>query len=112
MRRVLLALAVVASLARAEAAVGVAVAVSPDTFLPRAVIPAGVELTFVQADPLAGHDLVSLMRGPDGAWLFATDGVMPVGSVSPVRGTSGLEPGQYPFTCTQHPQMNGVLVVV
>lgn len=56
------------------------------------------------------HNVFSTSRGPDGRELFYSGTISP-GNESPVSGTQYLQAGGYPFVCTIHPGMDGLLTV-
>jgi polyvinyl alcohol dehydrogenase (cytochrome) len=88
----------------AQAAEGQAYAAAMTYATPVVALGKGDTLKFTNLDPLASHDLAS----DDGK--FASD-VIPAGQSSPVRGVEGLAPGAYPFHCTLHTWMRGVVNV-
>lgn len=74
-------------------------------------IEPGARVTFNNpAGSPALHNVYATSKGPDGKKLFYS-GTIPPGSQSPVAGTEYLEVGSYPFVCTLHPGMAGVLQV-
>ncbi|MFM9077948.1 MAG: hypothetical protein ACKORM_07000 [Solirubrobacterales bacterium] len=56
------------------------------------------------------HNVYSKGTGPDGGSLFYSKTIGP-GMTTPVDGTEYLATGRYPFVCTLHSGMNGVLDV-
>lgn len=56
------------------------------------------------------HNVYSKGTGPDGGSLFYSKTIGP-GMTTPVDGTEYLPTGRYPFVCTLHSGMNGVLDV-
>jgi plastocyanin len=58
----------------------------------------------------AFHNVYATGKGPDGRSLFFSETIAP-GNDVPVRGTQYLGAGNYPFACTLHPGMDGVLQV-
>lgn len=58
----------------------------------------------------AFHNVYATGKGPDGRSLFFSETIAP-GNDVPVRGTQYLDAGNYPFACTLHPGMDGVLQV-
>jgi len=77
---------------------------------PTIVVPQGASLQFVQLDPSARHDVVSLYvvnRKP----LFATSRTAAFGETLTVGGVEKLKPATYPFTCSIHNWMSGELIV-
>lgn len=58
----------------------------------------------------APHNVYATGKGPDGRELFFSESILP-GNVTPVRGTQYLQAGSYPFVCTFHPGMDGILEV-
>lgn len=58
----------------------------------------------------APHNVYSKGTGPDGGSLFYSKTIGP-GATTPVDGTEYLTAGRYPFFCTLHSGMNGVLQV-
>lgn len=113
--RALAVLACIALCAPANAAQApsVAAAIPRNQFVPRVVVPQGGTVSFVQADALDRHDLVSLWAGPDRKPLFSTGpGLIDFGQVVDVSGVPALRAGTYPFYCTEHPRMYGQLIVV
>lgn len=56
------------------------------------------------------HNVYSTSRGPDRRELFFSETIRP-GSASEVAGTQYLKSGSYPFVCTLHPGMDGILEV-
>ena len=56
------------------------------------------------------HNVYSKGTGPDGGSLFYSKTIGP-GVATPVDGTEYLTAGRYPFVCTLHSGMNGVLEV-
>lgn len=70
-------------------------------------------MSLVQADPFERHDVVSFFKGSDQQPLFSTGpDLAAFGDVVEVRGVPALEPGTYPFYCSEHPWMYGELIVV
>jgi plastocyanin len=74
-------------------------------------IVAGDTLRFTNADALATHDLVSLDRGPGGAFLFHS-ALLEGAGTSDVTGVSDLIPSKYPFYCSIHTSMTGNITVL
>jgi plastocyanin len=73
--------------------------------------PQGEIATF--SNPAAAgalHNVYATGKGPDGRNLFFSETIAP-GNDVPVRGTQYLDAGNYPFACTLHPGMDGVLQV-
>lgn len=112
MRRALAALAAlpVALLPAAPAqAAPMVVATAAERFLPFEVaINQGDTLTLVNLEN-SPHDLVA-QQWEDGAPLFQSD-IVGLGGTSEVRGVSTLTPSTYPFYCTVHDTMTGLLTV-
>lgn len=69
----------------------------------------GDTLAFTNADA-APHDVVSRDAAPDGTPLFSSP-VLTNGQTAPVQGAEKLPPGNYPFYCSIHAQMAGLLAV-
>lgn len=92
---------------------------------PVVAIEVGEDLTFQNLD-VVQHDVTARLSGPeDEAWCedntrpTLDEGDCPIlwssrigtNRTTPVEGTENLEPGQaYPFYCSLHPWMNGVVV--
>jgi plastocyanin len=77
---------------------------------PTVVVPAGASLRLVQLDPLARHDVVSrIVR--KGKPIFGSKRTLGFGETELVVGVERLRPGSYPFTCSIHAFMSGMLVV-
>jgi plastocyanin len=77
---------------------------------PTLVVPQGASLQFVQLDPSARHDVVSVFvvnRKP----LFSTKTTAAFGETLTVNGVEKLKPATYPFTCSIHEWMSGQLIV-
>lgn len=111
----LLAVGLTPGPARATTQAGVAVAGSAlaGYGTPAIVVAKAAPFNFVNADPLAPHDIVSTEPGPvRDKYLFASQ-VIGVGA-SEVAGIENTETGQtYEFFCTVHPAtMRGTLVVI
>jgi plastocyanin len=71
----------------------------------------GERLTFVNQDPIATHNVVSVDSGSDGKPLFGTE-IIPGGQERFVDGSQYLTTGQYPYYCAVHPSnMRGTLHV-
>ena len=70
----------------------------------------GDSLTLSNLDALAAHDIVSDQAGPTGQPLFSSP-LVTDGQSTPVTGVTTLAPGTYPFHCTLHSWMHGVLQV-
>ena len=71
---------------------------------PRMVVTQGGSVTFANADAQT-HNVVS----DTGLFQAAVAGT---GTTKPVEGVAALAPGDYPFHCSIHPNMHGVLTVV
>ena len=71
---------------------------------PALAIGQGDSLDFTNLDPLAQHDLAD-EQGRFGSKLAGMNETVPVG------GVEKLEPGAYPFHCTLHTWMRGVIEV-
>ncbi|MDQ5808691.1 MAG: PQQ-binding-like beta-propeller repeat protein, partial [Actinomycetota bacterium] len=107
MRRLALGLVLVATLVAApsaHAAEGQAYAAAMTYATPVIALGKGDTLKFTNLDNLAQHDLAS----DDGK--FASD-LLSAGQSGPVRGVESLPPGAYPFHCTLHTWMRGVVNV-
>ncbi|HEV2815536.1 MAG TPA: PQQ-binding-like beta-propeller repeat protein, partial [Solirubrobacteraceae bacterium] len=107
MRRSALALALVGMLSiapSAHAAEGQAYAAAMTYATPVVALGKGDTLKFTNFDTLAQHDLAA----DDGK--FASD-LVGAGQSSMVRGVETLPPGAYPFHCTLHTWMRGVVNV-
>lgn len=91
---------------------------------PIVVIEVGDEVTF-ENDDFVSHDVTAWTSGSDDGWWCdndsrrALDGGCPIfasatigpKTETPVHGTESLDPGEaYPFYCSIHEWMNGVLV--
>ncbi|MDX1448906.1 MAG: plastocyanin/azurin family copper-binding protein [Acidimicrobiia bacterium] len=100
-----------------QAAVAVAIAppgsgVNPIPYAtPVVVSPAGTEVTFINADPVATHNVVSRAAKGNGQPLFTSGPLAPAGAYA-VAGTAALAAGDYEFFCTAHAWMTGTLTVV
>lgn len=77
---------------------------------PASVTTAGVEVTFVNLDPLAEHNVVSVAKKANGQPLFKSD-FAKAGETATVEGTATLAPGNYAYFCQPHPNMKGTLTV-
>lgn len=73
-------------------------------------LPQGVGLTYTNAD-VARHNVCARDAGPDGEPLFCSP-LIGVGQSVAVDGVEALEPADYAFYCTLHPNMTGTLSVV
>src|SRR3954471_1064505 len=89
----------------AQAAEGQAVSAGLNYATPVVTIGKGDSLRLTNLDNLAGHDL----DAEDGSFQSDTIGF---GQSTPVKGVEKLNPGSYPFHCTLHAWMTGVLQVV
>lgn len=103
-------------LTSATALVATPVVAGPEASLtgyatPRAVQLTGAQVTLVNADPVAPHDVRSRMLGPDRKPLFKSE-LAQAGEAVPVVGTENLSPGDYEFYCTLHGLMVGTLTVI
>ena len=76
---------------------------------PATPIVQGDSLNFTNLD-IAPHNVVSHAAGPVGGKLFRAAQIGTGGTV-PVVGVEAVPAGAYPFLCTLHPWMQGVLVV-
>lgn len=98
-------------------------AVNPVPYVtPVVAVAAGSQVTFVNADLTAMHDVIATAYGPGtNSWcslylkgkcpLFWTP-LIPGGATTEVKGANKLASGkQYEFFCTLHPWMEGTLVV-
>jgi plastocyanin len=78
---------------------------------PVVVVTRGSTVTFANLDAAGpNHDVTSDARGPDYRPLFRSAFVGP-GQTAEVEGVPGLPVGEYPFHCSIHPSMTGLLVV-
>lgn len=73
-------------------------------------VPRGAELLHVNLD-WWGHSVTSVQRRTDGKRLFGGV-IVPYGSSMSVPRVPELDAGTYDFFCSNHPSMQGVLVVV
>src|SRR3954447_18472210 len=89
----------------AQAAEGQAFSAGLNYATPVVTIGKGDSLRLTNLDNLAGHDL----DAEDGSFQSDTIGF---GQSTPVKGVEKLNPGSYPFHCTLHAWMTGVLQVV
>jgi plastocyanin len=78
--------------------------------VPVAVTQAGTEVTFVNLDPLAQHDVVSVAKKSNGQPKFKS-ALVNAGETSAVVGTATLTVGDYDYFCSLHPTMTGTLTV-
>src|SRR4051794_8128137 len=107
-RVVLVAASLMAALVAApcaRAAEGQAFSAGLNYATPVVTIGKGDSLRLTNLDNLAGHDL----DAEDGSFQSDTIGF---GASTPVKGVEKLNPGSYPFHCTLHAWMTGVLQVV
>lgn len=87
-----------------------AVFTAAETFVPAQVtIRQGDTLTLVNLEN-SPHDLVSSDTLPDGTPVFQSD-IVGLGGTSEVRRVETLLPSTYPFYCTVHDTMTGLLTV-
>src|SRR5689334_21618521 len=89
----------------ARAAEGQAFSAGLNYATPVVTIGKGDTLRLTNLDKLAGHDL----DAEDGSFQSDTIGF---GQSTPVKGVEKLNAGSYPFHCTLHAWMTGVLQVV
>jgi plastocyanin len=89
----------------------IVVSAAPSSFAPRIVIvPKGSTARFTQMDPLYVHNVIALDGGSNGAPLFSAP-TLGFGESATIAGVSRLPAGDYPFSCSVHEQMYGVLMV-
>src|SRR3954467_4685205 len=89
----------------AQAAEGQAFSAGLNYATPVVTVGKGDSLRLTNLDNLAGHDL----DAEDGSFQSDTVGF---GQSTPVKGVEKLNAGSYPFHCTLHAWMTGVLQVV
>ena len=117
MRRVLvLAVALLALIPAAPVVAGpkgaVVVSTAPRLFATRyVVVNEGDIATLHQLDPAFPHDVISEGRTPEGEPLFATRNVLSFGENALIERVDDLKAGDYPFTCSLHSDMFGMLLV-
>lgn len=70
----------------------------------------GAELSNPGGTNTSPHNVYSRGTGPDGGSLFYSKTIGPA-TTTPIDGTEYLAAGSYPFFCTLHSGMNGVLQV-
>jgi plastocyanin len=86
------------------------VAIPQSTYATQNVaIDEGEPLTFLNLDVLS-HDVTARDEGANGRPLFSTP-LIGTGQEVPVEGADSVAPGEYPFFCTIHPNMEGTLTV-
>jgi plastocyanin len=73
-------------------------------------IDQGQTITFQNSDPTAFHDVTADGKDGDGKALFESD-TIEGGKTSPVKGVEFLTTGDYPFHCSVHTFMTGVIHV-
>lgn len=81
---------------------------------PVAVTRAGTEVTFVNLDPLAEHNVVSVEKKLVNGKLVPLfqSAMVAAGETAAVTGTATIAPGTYNFFCAPHPgSMKGQLIV-
>ena len=89
----------------------VVVSSAPNTFATRiVVVPRGARARFAQLDLLGVHNVVALDGGTAGNPLFQTS-TLRFGQSGEIVGVSRLPAGDYPFSCSVHEQMYGLLLV-
>jgi plastocyanin len=120
-----LVLAVAAPAASAATVYAGPGAASSSFLTPNVSISAGGTLSFTNLD-LVGHDVTSQQttrprrrrhhhhhhhRRPAPPQPLFKSATVGFGSMTPVNGVEKLQPGSYPFFCSIHPTMTGVLTV-
>lgn len=78
---------------------------------PAAATAAGTAVTFVNLDPLAAHDVVSVAKKPNTQLPLFKSALINAGETATVTGTAALRAGDYDFYCSLHPNMTGTLTV-
>lgn len=92
---------------------GPGAAVSPAGYPQAAAVTrAGTEVTFVNLDPLAAHNVVAIAKKPGTNQPLFKSTLIAAGETAAVTGTGALAPGDYAYKCDPHPNMTGTLKVV
>lgn len=116
MKRALAALAIIATVSGGAHAARYGWIVTSTAVLgydrPYVFVLRGDPLVFAQLDPTQRHDLIASDVDPETLEpLFYSDGALGFGASRRVRGVERLETGDYPFFCSLHAWMNGLLQV-
>jgi plastocyanin len=111
LRTTLAAIVVVLALPASASAAQVVAGPTPVSYQnPNVTIDQGEQLSFLNLDLTAPHDVTALDPGPGGTALFRSETVGALAQV-PVVGADKLDPGSYDFVCSVHSFMTGTLTV-